>query len=280
MDQEAQHKARVTAVFDTVADGYDNAALRFFPSVADHLVHMLEPASDSRVLDVACGTGMVSIAAGQLLQEGGRVQAIDLSENMLRRAGANIAAMGLGNVDLHVMDAQKTGFNSNSFDGVLCSFGLFFIPDMQAALQEWLRVLQPDGKLLFSCFDYSAFKPMSEMLVKRLAEAGVPMPESPAWEKLADSSYSCDLLESAGAVDVGSYTRQFGYHLDSAQDWWDVIWNSGYRGFLDQLDQQQLRRLRTEHLDEVQALAGDDGIWMDVSVHIIEGSKAPGGDKA
>jgi ubiquinone/menaquinone biosynthesis C-methylase UbiE len=280
MDPSQQHKAQVTAVFDTVASGYDNAALRFFPLVADHLAHSLKPAPDSRVLDVACGTGMVSIAAGQLLHKGGRVQAIDLSENMLNRAEANIAGMALDNVDLHVMDAQKTDFKSNYFHGVLCSFGLFFIPDMQAALKEWLRVLQPGGKLLFSCFDQPAFKPMSEMLIKRLVEEGVQMPESPAWEKLAASGYSCDLLESAGAVDVGGHTRQFGYHLNSAQDWWDVIWNSGYRGFLDQLDQQQLGRLRKEHLAEVQALAGDDGIWMDVSVHIIEGSKAPSGDKA
>lgn len=278
MTDTEDQRERVRALFDTVAPGYDHEALRYFPFVGDYLAHRLQPAPDWRVLDVACGTGAVSVALGQLLYRGGRVQAIDQSERMLDRAEANIAKMALDNVDLHVMDAQQTDFKSNYFHGLVCSFGLFFLPDMDAALREWLRVLQPGGRLLFSCFDAPAFQPMADMLVARLQAEGVELSESPAWKQLADREHACARLEAAGAVAVAGHTRQFGYHLNDAQGWWDVIWNSGYRGFLDQLDQRQLGRLRREHLEEVQALATDKGIWMDVSVHIIEGRKPATGE--
>jgi hypothetical protein len=57
-----------------------------------------------------------------------------------------------------------------------------------------------------------------------------------------------------------------GYHLETAADWWQVIWNSGYRGLLMQLTEKDLLRFRDEHLDDVQALADAKGIWMDVPV--------------
>jgi hypothetical protein len=62
--------------------------------------------------------------------------------------------------------------------------------------------------------------------------------------------------------------KQFGIHLNCADDWWEVIWNSGYRGIVGQLNQEQLAQFRQEHLAEVAELKTDKGIWMDVPVHI------------
>ena len=93
-----QHKRNVTAVFDAIASGYDNAALRFFPFCADHIVTLLNPKSGLKFLDAATGTGAVALA--QAVRPGGRVIGIDLSETMLARAQHNIQKMALDNVDL------------------------------------------------------------------------------------------------------------------------------------------------------------------------------------
>ena len=57
-----------------------------------------------------------------------------------------------------------------------------------------------------------------------------------------------------------------GYFLDSAEEWWDVIWNAGFRRLVGQLTPSDQERFRKEHLEEVAALATAKGIWLDVGV--------------
>jgi ubiquinone/menaquinone biosynthesis C-methylase UbiE len=71
---------------------------------------------------------------------------IDLSEGMLARAGENIRNMALDNVDLFQMDAEQLEFKSNYFDASVCSFGLFFMPQMDKALRELVRVTKPGAR--------------------------------------------------------------------------------------------------------------------------------------
>lgn len=126
------------------------------------------------------------MAAAQFLRgSSGRVQAIDLSENMLDQAQQNLERAGLNNVDFHVMDAEALDFKSNYFDIITCSYGLFFIPDMSAALKSWLRVLKPEGKIIFTSFAPSAFQPLTEIFIKNLTDYGV-VPATPRWLQLAE----------------------------------------------------------------------------------------------
>jgi ubiquinone/menaquinone biosynthesis C-methylase UbiE len=63
-------KQNIANVFETVAEGYDHPAARYFAFAADRLVSHLKPKPGSKLLDVAAGTGMVSIAAGQAVGPG------------------------------------------------------------------------------------------------------------------------------------------------------------------------------------------------------------------
>jgi hypothetical protein len=64
-----------------------------------------------------------------------------------------------------------------------------------------------------------------------------------------------------------------GYHLASEQDWWEIIWNSGFRGILNALDASQQATLQAQHLEQVAALKSDDGIWLDVDVLYTQAEK-------
>ncbi|MEK7207536.1 MAG: class I SAM-dependent methyltransferase, partial [Pseudomonadota bacterium] len=120
---ERQH---VVTLFNLVASGYDNAALRYFPFAADRLITQMQPAPGTKILDVATGTGVVALAAAQAIGEGGRVAAIDLAESMLERLQEKIDKFGIRNIDLHVMDASSLDFPRDYFDHVNCSYGLYF----------------------------------------------------------------------------------------------------------------------------------------------------------
>ena len=103
-----------------------------------------------RVLDVACGTGIVARKAAGLVGPGGRVAGLDLNEGMLRIAGRCAEHEGATGIEWYHSDVSRMPFSSGEFDTVLCQQGLQFFPDKAAALREMKRVLAPQGTLALS----------------------------------------------------------------------------------------------------------------------------------
>jgi SAM-dependent methyltransferase len=99
-----------------------------------------------RVLDVACGTGVVAITARR---RGARVTGLDLTPELLQRARENAAVAGV-DVEWHEGDAESLPFGEASFDVVLSQFGHIFAPRPDVATRELLRVLEPGGVVAFS----------------------------------------------------------------------------------------------------------------------------------
>lgn len=95
-----------------------------------------------KVLDVACGTGIVARNAVARVGSEGSVVGVDLSESMLQ-----VAERTAPLVDWHLGDAQNLPFESESFDVVLSQAGLMFFPDPVGAVTEMRRVLRPGGRL-------------------------------------------------------------------------------------------------------------------------------------
>jgi ubiquinone/menaquinone biosynthesis C-methylase UbiE len=256
-------KQAITSVFDLVAKKYDNPSLRFFPACANKLVKLSEITPNQKVLDIATGTGMVAIAAAQCLDKSNRLQAIDLSKNMINQAKSNFKHAGLDNVDFHIMDAEELTFESNYFDVITCSYGLFFMPDMSAALKSWLRVLKPGGKLVFTSFAPSAFKPLTEIFLKNLAEFDIT-PPTPRWLQLAEKDLCKKILVDNGFEFQQITQTQLGYHLGDFSNWWETIQSAGYRGLYEQLPLEHRAEFEAKHRIDIEKIKSDDGIWMDV----------------
>lgn len=270
-------KLQVRQVFDSVASVYDCPATRFFPFCADRLVNFVRPAPGTKVLDVATGTGAVAVPFAQAVGTSGRVTAIDLSNGMLERAEANVRKMALTNVDFHQMDAERLDFRGGYFHTLVCSYGLFFLPDMMAALREWVRVLRPGGRLAFTCFETTAFQPMLDDFMERVQAAGVQLPDEPVGSRRIRSVEHCrELLELAGLADIEIECVQLGYHLHDENDWWEVISNTAMRGMLEQVPVARRAALRSEHLEFVASMKTENGIWMDVQTRFARGVKTPG----
>jgi len=100
-----------------------------------------------RVLDVACGTGIVARKAAVRVGSGGRVAGLDANEGMLTVAGTCAQQEGCTAVEWYRSDVTRMPFSCGEFDTVLCHQGLQFFPDRHAALREMARVLTPGGRL-------------------------------------------------------------------------------------------------------------------------------------
>lgn len=133
--------------------GWDKAAAYYEAYWAEQLApaqaRLLQLASlapGERVLDVACGTGLVTLEAAVAVGATGSVLGTDLSEEMVKLLRENVSRAGLANVTAERMDAEELTCEDASFDAVLCALGLMYVPDPQASLREMLRVLRAGGR--------------------------------------------------------------------------------------------------------------------------------------
>ena len=115
------------------------------PSAA-RLVKFAGVRAGQRVLDVACGTGVVAITAARL---GAKVDGIDLTPQLLDRAREN-SRLAEVEINWREGDAEALPFADGEFDVVLSQFGHMFAPRPEVAIREMLRVLKPGGTIAFS----------------------------------------------------------------------------------------------------------------------------------
>lgn len=120
---------------------------------AARLVKRAGVRSGQRVLDAACGTGVVSVTAARL---GARATGLDLTPELLERARENARIAGV-EIDWHEGDVEKLPFGEAAFDVVLSEFGHIFAPRPEVAIAEMLRVLKPGGTIAFSTWPPELF---------------------------------------------------------------------------------------------------------------------------
>ncbi|MET0234893.1 MAG: class I SAM-dependent methyltransferase [Kibdelosporangium sp.] len=184
------------SVFDEIADGYDDDL--FHQVVAEKLVISVADApSPGLVLDVATGTGAAAFAALQHL--GAReVVAIDLSAKMIDRARAKAVLQDpFSKITWQVGPAVPAPVPAASADLVVCASALHFLG--AAALQDWLRVLRPGGRLAFSVPLATTFNPSPAFAA--LVAADIPLP--------------CCVAQAAAIAEVAGYRKVVARELET-----------------------------------------------------------------
>jgi ubiquinone/menaquinone biosynthesis C-methylase UbiE len=132
--------------WDLAAEHYEGAWERQLRPAQDRLLEVAALRPGERVLDVACGTGLVSFPAAAAVGVSGAVLGTDLSERMVEIAATVAAARGVEHARFLRMDAETLDLPDGSFDVALCALGLMYVPDPDRALAEMVRVLVPGGR--------------------------------------------------------------------------------------------------------------------------------------
>lgn len=135
---------------------YDERAVRYddswHPRFAGHVVELIKPRPGERVLDLACGTGLVSFLAAEAVGPSGRVVGVDISSGMLSMAKAKKEACRTKNLEFHlhsITDLDSlNAIREQQFDIITCASALPLLPHPTETIKEWACYLRPGGRLI------------------------------------------------------------------------------------------------------------------------------------
>ncbi|MGH7550263.1 MAG: methyltransferase domain-containing protein [Gemmatimonadota bacterium] len=200
------------------------------PLAAD-LVRRAALRPGERVLDVACGTGVVARLAARGVGDAGTVAGLDLNPGML--AVAESAAPADASIEWHEASVEEMPLKDESFDVVLCQMGLQFVEDRPAALGEMRRVLALGGRLLLNA--PGPANPLFEVFDDALREHIGPQAAGFVRQVFAldDTGELRDLMTDAGFRDVEVEAEEVELHLPAAEDFlWQYVRSTPLAGIL------------------------------------------------
>ncbi len=156
----------------------------------------------SRVLNVACGTGVVSRAAAVLAGAGGSVAGVDLGEPTVAIARSHPAEENAAPIDYAQADATVLPFDAEDFNVALCQQGLQFFPERADALAEMRRVLKPGGRVAVATWKdiELPFSAIADALGRHVSTEAAQMMHSPF--TLGDGATLAGLMSDAGFREV------------------------------------------------------------------------------
>jgi ubiquinone/menaquinone biosynthesis C-methylase UbiE len=225
MTTETQEQTR--AAWDAIAAGYDRTNTPSQMWLGSEGLRRAGLRPGQRFLDVAAGSGALSIPAAGL---GAQVLATDLSPAMLERLERRACEAALS-VETHVMDGHALALADDRFDIAGSQFGVMLFPDMPKGISEMARVVKPGGRVLMTVYgdpheiEFLAFFVVAVQAVVPTFE-GPPMDPVPLPFQLADPGRLRDELAAAGLRDIGVDTIVEATEFRSGEHLWDWLVHS------------------------------------------------------
>ncbi len=214
--------------WDEVAHGFDDLVTPINQASGEQALGYVKLDAGTRFLDVAAGTGALSLPAAR---SGAEVLATDYAPAMVEHLRARARNAGLSNLDARVMDGTDLDLADDSFDVAASQHGVSLFPDMARGLSEMVRVVRPGGQVLISAFGPLEKAGLVHTFIRAVKtaapEAPVPSTENPSPPlQVADRDELARRLGKAGLVDVRVQPIVADARFDSAEHYWEVLANS------------------------------------------------------
>lgn len=230
------------------AENYENY---FVPAigapVAADLIEVAALKSGERVLDVGCGTGVVTRLAAK--RTGTKAAGLDMNPAMLGVARAVTPSELL--TEWHEASAESMPLPDENFDVVTCQMSLQFVPDKVSAVREMHRVLTPGGRLVLNTPGamHPFFSIMEGALERHLGGEAAGFLR--AVFSLSNPDDVQRLLAEAGFRDVGVETRAVSLQLSEPRNFlWEYVYSTPLVGVVTQFDDDRLSSLEEEIVEK------------------------------
>jgi ubiquinone/menaquinone biosynthesis C-methylase UbiE len=225
-----------------------------------------------RVLDVACGTGIVARLASQQVGATWTIAGLDVNPGMLAVA-RSATPIGLP-IEWHEASAEAMPLSDASFDVVLCQMGLQFMPDKPAALSEMRRVLVRGGRLIINVPGPTPrlFTIMGEALERHIGAEAAEF----AYHvfSLHDTEEIKNLISGAGFHDVSVQSYIKPLHLPTPEEFlWQYVHSTPLAGAVAQVDDDRRGLLERDVVAKWQEFVKDGAMVLQVRVVVATARK-------
>src|SRR5215471_2218986 len=215
---EDDARARAAATYNAAADSYDNSANSFWGRFGRATIERLSPAQGARILDVCCGSGASALPAAEMVGPQGFVLGIDLAAKLLELARTKAAMRGLMNTEFWQGDLLDMRLGESQFDAVVCVFGIFFVPDMTAAIRALWRAVRPGGQLAVTTWGPRFFEPATTAFWNAIREVRPELYKGfNPWDRISDPASLRALLREGG-IERAEVIAEAGTHLIPSAD--------------------------------------------------------------
>ncbi len=164
--------------WDKAASYYENSWQQQLKPAHDTLFDMATIQQGQKIIDIACGTGLISFRAAAATGSNGFVLGTDISEKMVEIADKTAKENNLGNISFERMDAEELKINDSAFDVAICALGLMYAPNPANALKEMYRVLKKGGRCIAAVWgkrNNCGWADIFEIVDKRVSSEVCPM---------------------------------------------------------------------------------------------------------
>jgi ubiquinone/menaquinone biosynthesis C-methylase UbiE len=265
--------------------GWDKAATYY----EGYWAEQLKPAQDlllehaalrpgERVLEVACGTGLVTFRAAQAVGPAGRITATDISEAMVEAVRSEAVRRGVDG-EFRRMDAERLEYPDAQFDVVLCALGLMYCPDPGKALGEMHRVLVPGGRAAVAV--WGARRNCGWAEIFPIVERRVASDVCPLFFMLGTGDVLAESFIAAGFTNVRVDRLASTLQYESAEDAIGAAFVGGPVALAySRFDADKRDGAHAEYLESIEAYRLGDGYEIPGEFVVVSGRTPSSGDAA
>lgn len=225
-----------------------------------------------KVLDISCGTGLVTFPVAEAVGLEGFVTGIDLSEGMIDKASSLADEEGITNASFEHMDAEELDFSDAFFDAAINSLGLMYYPDPDKAIREMFRVVKPGGRAAALVWGRRNRCGWTDIfpIVDRRVESDV----CPLFFQLGTGETLKNTFKKAGFTDIESERFDISLHFDSDKEAIIAAFLGGavalaYRKF----DEQTKEEAHREYLESIAPYSNGTGYEIPGEFVVVTGRK-------
>jgi ubiquinone/menaquinone biosynthesis C-methylase UbiE len=262
--------------WDKAVDDYEAGWRRQLEPAQSLMLRLAAVGRGERVLDVACGTGLISFRLAEAVGDGGTVVGTDISGEMIKAANRIADERGVSNTEFRRLDAEDLQLEgAEQFDTAVCGLGLMYVPDPGKALAEMYRVLRPGGRFAAAVWGARAKCGWAEIFP--ITDARVASEVCPMFFQLGTQDMLARAVAGAGFEVIEAERIEVGLVFESEQEALDAAFRGGPVALAyNRFDEATRAAVHGEYLDSIAAFRSGDGYLIPGEFVAVAGVK-PGG---